>query len=120
MNVSRFSLSAFCRKENGALWIAWFTCSMIFLDFSSAEALGQQGLGVIPAAFVGIGTGEGQLIELPDDLVAQDLRHGPEGGDLARELLDLVVVEVLEDFRGDALLEREDENRRLAQTADFV
>ena len=30
------------------------------------EALGEQGLGVIPAAFVGIGTGEGQLIELLD------------------------------------------------------
>ena len=70
MNVSRFSLSAFCRNENGVVCTCCVTCLMMRDGIFLAERLAEQRLGVFQAAFGEVGVGQGQVVELAEDVVA--------------------------------------------------
>ena len=69
MNVSRFSLSAFCRNENGVVCTCCVTCLMTRVGVVFAERFAQQRLGVFQAAFAEIGIGQGEVVEFAEDLL---------------------------------------------------
>jgi len=81
------------------------------------HGLADQGLGVFQAAFVQIGIGNGKVVELPEDFLADGDGDFTEAGDFAADFLDRFGRQALENLRRLLLRERQQQHRGFANAA---
>ncbi len=83
-----------------------------------AERFSQQTLGVLQPAFVEVGVGQREVVELTEDVLARDEGDLADRRDFARDLLDGFGGKPLENLRRLILFERQEQDRGLSDAIE--